>query len=87
MHNRGRSRSLRVRTGRCLFHFTIRTSVQRDRRMPTAEAYLDALWNLVTQFLYMMARIKRDGDAVEHQVFAEGVDPSADTEREVEINV
>ena len=87
MHNRGRSRSARVRTGRCLFHFTIRISVQRDRSMPTAEAYLDALWNLVTQFLYMMNRINRDGDAVEHQAFAEIVDPSADVEREVEIHV
>ena len=69
------------------FHFTIRISVQRDRSMPTAEACLDALWNLVTQFLYMMAPINRDGDAVEHQAFAEGVDPSAEVEREVEINV
>ena len=62
-------------------HFTSRISVQRDRNMPTAEAHLNALWNLVTQFLYMMARINRDGDVVAHQAFAEGVDPSADVER------
>ena len=87
MQNRGRSRSPPRRTSRCIFLFAIRVSVLRDRSMPTAEAYLDALWILVTQFLYMMNRINSDGDAVEHQAFAEGVDPSADVERGVEINV
>ncbi len=87
MHDRCRYRSPPARTGRALFHFTVRISVQRERSMPTAEAYLDAPWNLVTQFLYMMARSNGDGDAVAHQAFAEGADPSADVVREVEINV
>ena len=88
MHNRGTSRSPPVRTGRCLlFHFNIRISVQRDRSMPTAEAYLDAVWNFVAQFLYMMARINRDGGAVEQEALRERVEPSANVEREVAINV
>ena len=87
MHSRDRSCSPPARTGRCLFRFSMRISVHRERGMPTVEAYLDALWDLVTQFLYMMARINRDREAVGQDALRAGVDPSADVEREIEINV
>ena len=55
--------------------------------MAAAEVYLDALYTLVTHFVGMMARINREGWQMERQALEEGIDISADVEREMEINI
>ena len=55
--------------------------------MPLAEVYLDALLILVSQIVLMMARVNREGWGMEREAVREGIHPSADIEREVDINI